>query len=88
MTRCRKYLGDNDATTPQLTCLRRRGHDGLCDNVLGDDDEVDIGVRRDVDMHVLDLCPVAECAHAVRAIDSDARTGRCHGGHLFRWSPR
>jgi hypothetical protein len=35
---CRKYLGDNDATTPQLTCLRRRHHEGLCDNVRGDDD--------------------------------------------------
>jgi hypothetical protein len=35
--RCGAYLGDNDATTPQLTCLRARGHTGLCDNVRGDD---------------------------------------------------
>lgn len=36
---CRKYLGDNDGTCPQLTCIRRHGHDGDCDNVRGDDDE-------------------------------------------------
>jgi hypothetical protein len=34
--RCGASLGDNDATTPQLTCLRARGHAGLCDNVRGD----------------------------------------------------
>jgi hypothetical protein len=34
---CGKYLGDNDGTCPQLTCIRTRGHDGLCDNVKGDD---------------------------------------------------
>ena len=33
---CGKYLGDNDATTPQLTCVRRAGHDGRCDKVRGD----------------------------------------------------
>lgn len=31
--RCGKYLGDNDGTCPQLTCIRERGHEGLCDNV-------------------------------------------------------
>jgi hypothetical protein len=30
--RCGKYLGDNDATCPQLTCIRGRGHPGRCDN--------------------------------------------------------
>lgn len=30
---CGVYMGDNDGTTPQLTCLRRRGHSGLHDNV-------------------------------------------------------
>lgn len=34
---CGKYLGDNDATCPQLTCIRDRHHDGLCDNVRGDE---------------------------------------------------
>lgn len=33
MKRCGKYLGDNDATCPQLTCIREHGHPGLCDNV-------------------------------------------------------
>lgn len=33
MTTCGKYLGDNDGTCPQLTCVRERGHAGLCDNV-------------------------------------------------------
>jgi len=33
---CGAYLGDNDATTPQLTCIRRAGHEGLHDNVVGD----------------------------------------------------
>lgn len=35
---CGKYLGDNDATCPQLTCIRKAGHSGLCDNVNGEDD--------------------------------------------------
>ncbi len=34
---CGKYLGDNDGTCPQLTCVRRKNHDGLCDNVRGDE---------------------------------------------------
>jgi hypothetical protein len=34
---CGQYLGDNDATCPQLTCIRTHGHDGLCDNVNGDE---------------------------------------------------
>lgn len=38
---CGKYLGDNDATCPQLTCIRRRNHVGLCDNTRGDDDDGD-----------------------------------------------
>jgi hypothetical protein len=33
---CGRYLGDSDATCLQLTCVRDRGHDGLCDNVRGD----------------------------------------------------
>ena len=33
---CGKYLGDNDGTCPQLTCIRDEDHDGLCDNVRGD----------------------------------------------------
>jgi hypothetical protein len=33
---CGKYLGDNDATCPQISCIRTRGHEGLCDNVRGD----------------------------------------------------
>ncbi len=34
---CGKYIGDNDATCPQLTCIRPKGHEGLCDNVRADD---------------------------------------------------
>jgi hypothetical protein len=30
---CGKYLGDNDGTCPQLTCIRPLGHKGLCDNL-------------------------------------------------------
>lgn len=37
MKLCGKYLGDNDATCPQLTCVRERDHDGNCDNVRGDE---------------------------------------------------
>jgi len=29
---CGRYLGDNDGTCPQLTCIREHGHSGLCDN--------------------------------------------------------
>jgi hypothetical protein len=31
--RCGKYIGDNDGTCPQLTCIRAPGHEGGCDNV-------------------------------------------------------
>lgn len=34
---CGRYMGDNDATSPHLTCIRARGHEGLCDNLRGDD---------------------------------------------------
>jgi hypothetical protein len=34
--RCGQYMGDNDGTNPQLTCIRGKGHPGLCDNTLGD----------------------------------------------------
>jgi hypothetical protein len=34
---CGKYIGDNDGICPQLTCIRKAGHEGLCDNVVGDD---------------------------------------------------
>ena len=34
---CGKYLGDNDGTCPQLTCVRPKGHYGDCDNVRGDE---------------------------------------------------
>lgn len=30
---CGKYIGDNDATSPQLTCIRPVGHPDECDNV-------------------------------------------------------
>lgn len=33
---CGAYLGDNDGTCPQLTCIRAKGHDGPHDNVQGD----------------------------------------------------
>lgn len=36
MPLCYKYIGDNDATCPQLTCIRDRGHVGGCDNTRGD----------------------------------------------------
>lgn len=39
--RCGLYMGDNDATCPQLTCQRRVGHGGLCDNHHGEDDDQD-----------------------------------------------
>lgn len=32
LRKCGKYLGDNDATCPQLTCIRDAGHKGDCDN--------------------------------------------------------
>lgn len=34
---CGKYIGDSDGTCPQLTCNRRAEHEGLCDNVRGDE---------------------------------------------------
>lgn len=36
--RCGRYIGDNDATSVQLTCVRPVGHLGLCDNVSDRDD--------------------------------------------------
>lgn len=33
---CGKYIGDNDATCPQLTCVLAAGHDGPCDNTCDD----------------------------------------------------
>ena len=42
--RCGKYLGDNDGTCPQLTCIRDKDHDGGCDNARDDRD----GASRDV----------------------------------------
>ena len=42
---CGKYLGDNDGTCPQLTCIRASGHPGLCDNVRGDDEVVSHDAR-------------------------------------------
>lgn len=33
---CGKYIGDNDATCPQLTCVRDAGHADMCDNVCDD----------------------------------------------------
>ncbi len=33
---CGAYLGDNDGTCPQLTCLRGKGHEGAHDNMNGD----------------------------------------------------
>lgn len=35
---CGRYLGDNDATCPQTTCIRERFHRGLCDNTNAADD--------------------------------------------------
>lgn len=35
--RCGRYVGDNDATCPQITCVRFAGHPGPCDNVRGDE---------------------------------------------------
>lgn len=37
---CGKYVGDNDATCPQLTCIRDFGHDGLCDNSNSDPKDI------------------------------------------------
>lgn len=51
MRLCGKYLGDNDATCPQLTCIRARGHEGLCDNVRGDD----VAARAALDRRVVEL---------------------------------
>ena len=47
---CGAYLGDNDGTSPQLTCIRRHGHEGAHDNVRGDDEP--------------ELTPCTECASA------------------------
>ena len=41
--RCGVYLGDNDGTCPQLTCIRAKGHDGAHDNVRGDDETLEPG---------------------------------------------
>jgi len=38
MIACGKYIGDNDATCPQLRCIRASGHGGFCDNVHTDVD--------------------------------------------------
>lgn len=38
--KCGEYLGDNDGTCPQLSCIRNKNHEGLCDNVKGDEAEV------------------------------------------------
>ncbi len=35
-TRCKKYVGDNDATSPELMCIRGVGHPGACDNTKTD----------------------------------------------------
>ena len=37
---CNAYLGDNYGTCPQLTCILRHGHSGLCDNVADHDDAI------------------------------------------------
>lgn len=37
-SRCGVYMGDNDGTCPQLTCIRYKGHEGLHDNVRGDEE--------------------------------------------------
>lgn len=34
--KCGVYLGDNDGTCPQLTCIRDKGHEGDHDNTRGD----------------------------------------------------
>lgn len=41
--RCGKYIGDNDATCPQLTCIRGEGHPDACDNVSGDFQVIALG---------------------------------------------
>jgi hypothetical protein len=43
---CGVYLGDNDGTCPQLTCIRGKGHGGAHDNVRGDP-EIHEGPRPD-----------------------------------------
>lgn len=37
---CGAYLGDNDATCPQTTCIRDKNHKGLCDNVHAHNDDL------------------------------------------------
>lgn len=46
---CGKFLGDNDATTPILYCIRKRGHEGDCDNTRGDDEPVKLSPTLDTD---------------------------------------
>jgi len=36
---CGQYIGDNDGTCPQLTCIRDLNHSGLCDNVRDDGED-------------------------------------------------
>lgn len=45
--RCGKFVGDNDATCPQLHCIRERGHTGLCDSTFeGSDEELENILKR------------------------------------------
>lgn len=73
--RCGKYVGDNDGTCPQLTCVREKGHPGLCDNVSDLDDEThEVVVRNGVVEEVHVYCP--------RGSNVDVHVGRTASGAL------
>lgn len=79
MNLCGKYLGDNDATCPQLTCIREKNHDGLCDNVNGDnevlvDDESDLKALRRIAARGFDSVTRSAAGWALaRIVAQDAR---------------
>lgn len=52
MSLCGKYIGDNDATCPQLTCIREIGHPGFCDNTSGGPDRRQVPGPRQTVSHV------------------------------------
>lgn len=60
---CGAYVGDNDATCPQLTCIRDRGHAGDHDNVNDD------SIRVVLDHTHLDLDKLPEGARQARRVD-------------------
>jgi hypothetical protein len=69
---CHKYVGDNDATCPTLHCIRLRGHEGLCDNVHGDDEPTQEAERPEPSVRALELAAQLWCSDHMRTEPMDA----------------